>query len=261
MAKQIRLTSSDIEKVKLDFEKYLSGATLSDGKFTFSTVVGDVNRKAKVIYTESAWQKQSALVREFDKEVAWHGIATREDDMDGKDVYMIRDIVVYPQEVTGSTVNTDQQKYEEWIMEFDDDIFNALKMQGHSHVNMGTSPSSVDVEHQEKIIEQLDDDSFYIFMIWNKKNERTIRIYDMRKNLYFTGSDIDVSIQIEDGGLMTFLDEARKMVIEKKYEVKKQQTAPAYNGYYSRNKSSYDDDYDKWSDYYSTGKWKGYFND
>lgn len=258
MAKQIKLTASEIDKLRADFEKALASATLSDGKFTFSTVVGDVNRKAKVVYTEMAWQKQSALVRDFDKEVAWHGIATREESVDGKDVYMIRDILVYPQEVTGSTVNTDQEQYEQWIMQFDDDVFNNLKMQGHSHVNMGTSPSSVDTSHQEKIIEQLDDDSFYIFMIWNKKDERTVKIYDMRKNLYFSGSDVEVVIQLENNGVLEFIEDAKKMVKEKKFETKKTQApaAKSYSGYYSK----YDDD-DRWSNYFNASKWKGYFED
>ena len=39
---------------------------------------------------------------------------------------------------------------------------------GHSHVNMGTSPSSVDLNHQEEILRMLGDNDFYIFMIWNK---------------------------------------------------------------------------------------------
>lgn len=254
MAKQLKLTKSNLDKLREDFEKALASATLSDGKFTFSTVVGDVGRKAKVVYTELAWQKQSALVRDFDKEVAWHGIATREPDEDGKDVYMIRDILVYPQEVTGATVNTDQKKYEEWIMEFDDDVFNNIKMQGHSHVNMGTSPSSVDLTHQEKIIEQLDDDSFYIFMIWNKKNERTVRIYDMMKNLYFSGDDVEIVIQIESDGVLSFIEDAKKMVTEKKYEKKQQPATSSYGGHYPK----YDDD-DRWSGY--AAKWKSYYSD
>ena len=77
-----------------------------------------------------------------------------------KDTYLISDILVYPQEVTGSTVTTDQNEYEMWLMKQEDDVFNNIRMQGHSHVNMSTSPSSVDLNLYDGILSQLDSDMF-----------------------------------------------------------------------------------------------------
>lgn len=211
MAKIIKLTPDVLDEIKRDFEEELAKAKLSDGKFNFSKTFGSITRKASVNFTEKAWQKMQALIREFDKEVAWHGIAYRGDDPT-KDEYYITDILVYPQEVTGATVTADQVKYQTWLMEHDDDVFNNIRMQGHSHVNMSTSPSSVDLALYEKILEQLDDSMFYIFLIYNKRGEKTYMIYDMEKNAKFDTADITVNI-IDDGtGINSFIADAKTKV-------------------------------------------------
>lgn len=237
MSKMIKLTPECIAEIQEDFASILRGAKIADGKINYTKTFGYINRKATVFFSEIAWLKMQTLIREFDKEVAWHGVAYRGEDK-SKDEYYITDILVYPQEVTGATVNTDQEKYEMWLMTHEDDVFNNIRMQGHSHVNMGTTPSGVDTTHQEKILAQLDDDMFYIFMIWNKRGEKTIKIYDLAKNVLFDGTDVSVEIQDDGTGMSSFLADAKKMVIDKKT------TAPStyryngsyggyYNGYYS----------------------------
>lgn len=191
MSKLIKVTQEYLDEVRKDFEEVLTGGKFSDGKITFTKTVGTINRKAKVLFTPDAWHKMQALVSDFDKEVAWHGVAYRGED-GNKDEYYITDILVYPQEVTGATVNTDQEKYEMWLMSHDDDVFNNIRMQGHSHVNMGVTPSGVDTSLYDRILEQLDDEMFYIFMIWNKKKDKTIKIYDLKKNVLFDTADVTV---------------------------------------------------------------------
>lgn len=228
MSKIIKLTPVCMDEVRRDFETALSNIKLSDGKINFTKTFGAVNRKAQLYFTEIAWLKMLSLVREFDKEVAWHGVAKRCDDPE-RDEYIISDILVYPQEVTGATVNTDQEKYERWLMSHDDEVFNNIRMQGHSHVNMSTSPSAVDISHQEKILDQLEDDMFYIFLIWNKRNEKTIKIYDLAKNVLFETADVTVSI-IDDGtGVESLLRDAKEMVQNKKTVT----YGSGYNGVYS----------------------------
>lgn len=184
MSKNIKITDESLNEVRKAFEEALSTGKFSDGKITFTKTLGIVNRKATIFFTELAWLKMQTLIREFDKEVAWHGIAKRGEDA-SKDEYYITDILVYPQEVTGATVSTDQEKYQMWLMSHDDEVFNNIRMQGHSHVNMDVTPSSVDTSLYDRILEQLDDDMFYIFMIWNKRKEKTIKIYDLAKNIFF----------------------------------------------------------------------------
>lgn len=216
MSKIIKLTDEHRDEIRREFDVALAGAKLSDGKISYTKTFGSITRKATLFFSELAYLKMMTLVREFDKEVAWHGLAKRGDD-ESKDEYVVYDILVYPQEVTGATVNTDQEKYQMWLMNHDDDVFNNIRMQGHSHVNMGTTPSTVDTTLYEQILDQLEDDMFYIFLIWNKKNEKTIKIYDLAKNVLFETSDVTVSV-LEDGtGVESFVKAAKEMVQDKKY--------------------------------------------
>lgn len=229
MSKIIKLTPEFIEQCRREFDEYISTARIADGKVSFTKTLNYPDRKATLFFEPDAWIKMDALVRNFDDEVAWHGVAFRGDNPNADDYY-ITDIIVYPQEVTGATVNTDQAEYEQWLMSFDDDVFNNIRMQGHSHVNMGVTPSGVDTTHQEKILEQLDDDMFYIFLIWNKKGDRTIKIYDLAKNVLFETADVNVKIIGENLGIDEFISEAKKMVKKKSYNYGGTYKGPTYIG-------------------------------
>ena len=184
---------------------------MSDGKINYSKSFKYKDASAVLWLTPEAYNKTVALVTAFSDEVAWHGIAARY----GKGEFIIEDIMVYPQEVTGSTVNTDQDGYTKWLYEFDDDLFNRIRMQGHSHVNMGVSPSGVDSGHREKILSQLDGDMFYIFMVWNKRLETHTLIYDMARNVLYDDDDVEVKI-VGDDSMDVFLADAKEKVQKKK---------------------------------------------
>ena len=151
---------------------------------------------------------------DFDKEVAWHGVARRGDDPE-KDEYIISDILVYPQKVTAAHVDMDPIEYAKWIMEHDEDErFSNIRMQGHSHVRMGTTPSGTDIQHQDDIVNMLKDDDFYIFMIWNKYMVSTNKIFDLQKNILFEDSDITWGFTGDDETIADFLSDAKKMVVD-----------------------------------------------
>jgi hypothetical protein len=229
MSKIIRLTSDVFDSVLEDFKDMLESIKLSDGKVNYTKSFDKIERKAELMFTELAWLKMQALIKEFDKEVAWHGIARRGDD-ETKDEYIISDIMVYPQEVTGATVTTDQAEYQTWLYQFDNEVFNNIRFQGHSHVNMSTYPSKTDTDLYEKLLAQLDNTMFYIFMIWNKRGEKTIKIYDLAKNVLFETSDVTVSV-LDDGlGIESLLKDAKGKVREEKY---------SYSGAYFKEKYNY----------------------
>ena len=245
MAKLITLTPDKLDEIRKEFNSALNKAKMSDGKITYTKFFGSIQRKATVYFTALAWKKMQTLIKECDKEVGWHGIAYRSDDPE-KDEYLISDILVYPQVVTGSTVTTDQSKYQDWLMDHDDEVFNNIRMQGHSHVNFGVTPSGVDTSLYERILDQLDDTMFYIFLIYNKKGEKTFLIYDMAKNVLFETADVTVKVvdSISDPVEITgcadederkavqsfirdyrlqksmgsFLEDAKKMVVNKTYQ-------------------------------------------
>jgi hypothetical protein len=236
----ITLPQEILNQYTQEFYEILRTGKFSDGKINFTKTLGTVDRKATVLFTEMAWQKMQTLIREFDKEVAWHGVAERCEE---KDTYLISDILVYPQEVTGSTVTTDQNEYEMWLMKQEDDVFNNIRMQGHSHVNMSTSPSSVDLNLYDGILSQLDSDMFYIFMIYNKRGEKTVKLYDLRENILFETADVTVAVK-EVGDLTGFLEEAKELVVTKTYNYGAGVRAygnsypgyPSYGGYSAQKK-------------------------
>lgn len=246
MSKVIKLTDEQLQECRKDFDTALSTMKLTDGKISFIKTIAAPNEKATLYFDPLAWRKMLTLVKEFDKEVAWHGVAYRGDD-EAKNEYYISDILVYPQKVTGATVNTDQEKYEMWLMQHDDEVFNNIRMQGHSHVNMNTSPSGVDETHQAKILEQLEDDMFYIFLIWNKSNSKFIKIYDLKKNILFETTDVSVEVLDDGSGIDEFLEEAKKLVEDKP-------TTTYYSGssYYGGGNG-----YNYGGSYYSGGNYGG----
>ena len=232
MRKPIKMTEQYMSECRADFEKALQLTKLADGKLNFTKVFSIADKKATVYFTGEAWTKMVMLIKEFDKEVAWHGVARRVED-ESKDEYIISDIMVYPQTVTGASVEMDTEKYAVWLMDnADDERFDNIHMQGHSHVNMGTTPSSVDLNHQEEILNMLGDEDFYIFMIWNKSFTSTNKVYDLKKNILFEDRDITVKIigGVED--LDAFVKAAKDMVKTKAY------VTPSYNanGGYQYNK-------------------------
>ena len=216
MSKIIKITPDVFDGIVEDFKKTLGNLKMSEGKINFTRSFNQIERTAELRFTEIAWLKMQALIREYDKEVAWHGIAKRGENPD-KDEYIISDILVYPQEVSGATVNTDQAEYQNWLFQLENDVFNNLRMQGHSHVNMGVAPSAVDTTLYEGLLSQLDDTMFYIFLIWNKRGDKMVKIYDLEKNILFETADVKISIIDDGSGVEALLRDAKTKVKEKVY--------------------------------------------
>lgn len=258
MSNIISITNEIRETIRREFEEVLDNLKLSDGKISYTKTFTSTSSKATLFFSEVAWVKMQSLVREFSSEIAWHGLATRGDD-ESKNEYYIHDIIVYPQQVSGATVTTDQEEYTNWLYSFDDEQFNNIRMQGHSHVNMGTTPSSVDTALYDSILEQLEGDMFYIFLIWNKRQEKTIKIYDLKKNIMFDTSDVTVIVKNGTLNIADFLGSAKEMAKPKPAAVTPAKTStPAQK---TSNYSAYYDDDDDYSGYggYNYNGYGGYY--
>ena len=159
MSKPIRITQAMKKEIMEDVAKRLDSMVLSDGKATL-----DLNYyypgkdKATVIFSRIAWEKQVRLVDEFSSEVGWHGLVRR--DPDDATKFYIDDLITFPQEVTGATVTPTQGEYDRWNAMLPPEQRNTMRYHGHSHVNMGTSPSGTDTTFQKDIIGRLNGDGF-----------------------------------------------------------------------------------------------------
>lgn len=231
---QIKIDQRRIIEYVKEFETYLNTGKFTDGKITFNRTIAPLpnSERAKIYFTDMAWTKMQILIGCFDKEVAWHGVVSRGGD-ESKYEYCITDILVYPQEVTGATVDMDVGKYDEWIRDnADDERFYHIGMQGHSHVNMTVSPSGKDLEHQKTILGQMSDDMFYIFMILNKLGDKNITIYDLEKNMLFDTADIDIEVLGDGYQIDAFLKDAKDIVKEHVYSYPGTTSLPYYGGGY-----------------------------
>lgn len=217
--KQIKLSEERknevFQKLKEAFEKACE--SIDEQTSTISLKIEPIKTENKpiVYFTPLAYLKIIELVKENSKEVGWHGTAERF----GEENYIVTDIVVYPQIVTAANIDTDDKEFEDWLFDLPIETVNKLRFHGHSHVNMGVSPSGTDLDHREKLTSQLNsEDDFYIFMIINKSHQVSFEIYDTRKNAVFDSNEIDYDIVYNENQVLSeFLDDSNKKVKEKVY--------------------------------------------
>ena len=151
-------------------------------------------KKIKVLYTPTAWLKMHTLVQQTPTEVAWHGIVDYNRE---SNTILVDDILVYPQEVSGGTVDSIDEEYGPWLMALDQKVFERLRMQGHSHVNMGVGASGTDRNYYDNVIlPQLKD--YYLFIILNKRGEVYAEFYDIENNLMYEDKDIEHDLLLQN---------------------------------------------------------------
>ena len=185
--RHIIMTPATIEEMCEKLREQLNGAYVGKDNYTVTVPtkleIADSDKPTIIVSTE-ADRKISALVEQCKDEIAWNGTVTYDED---SNTYYIEDIFVFPQEVTRSTA-TATDDYGLWLSQFSDEEFSKLRFHGHSHVNMGVSPSGVDTTFQEDLINTVQD--FYIFAIYNKKGDYNVWIYNKVKNLVYETKDI-----------------------------------------------------------------------
>lgn len=149
------------------------------------------NRPPMIKFTETAYRKMMALVNASNQEIAWHGLVRK---LQNPLVYEVYDIVCYPQHTTAATVESDDDNYPMWIMKQPEEVWNNIHLQGHSHVNMGVSPSGTDVENWTKLFDTVMADNtatFYIVMIINKAEKIYAKILDKELGVIFEDADVE----------------------------------------------------------------------
>lgn len=182
-----------VEELVKEFQEEISKLGRGVDRISFTKTLNKPDYpKAKIEVTPEAHAKMTTLTALCQKEIGWHMIVDKLDT----GIYRISDVVVYPQTVTGVTVTTDDVDYTSWLYKFDDETFNKIRGQGHSHVNMGTFASATDEAYMTQVLQQIDD--YYVFLIMNKKGELYTRVYDFVDNVYYENGDSEYLIMLED---------------------------------------------------------------
>lgn len=195
--KKINIDDTFKQDLITRFTNYINTTKFTDSKITFSanfdnSVNATKEEKPTVYISTIAYLKMMMYVRDTDTEIAWHGTVERNQKQNW---YYIKDVFLYPQTIRATTVSTDQEKYQEWLQNIEDDeVFNNIRFQGHSHVNMAVSPSGTDLDMYDNFLQVLPKNDYYIFMIMNKSGDITCLIYDLAKNIIYETADINIKI-------------------------------------------------------------------
>ena len=195
--------------------------------------------KPVILYSPIAWIKIQEFTDKYNHEVALHGLVKK---LKGPGQYYIYDVMAYPQRTTAATVKATDD-YDMWLHKHSDSVFNDIRMQYHSHVNMPTGASGVDTSYYESMISDIQD--YYIFIIGNKSSSMNHMVYDKEQNILFEKADIvyDVVDPATKKSLETWLQESDEFVETPVSAVSSLWTppaSPAAESYYSKPNTEYE---------------------
>lgn len=203
-----------------------------------------------VLININALNKMKEYIRQSNKEIGWLGTVVKENG-----IYNILDVYLFKQEVHETTTEITTDGLNEFAMEIlsqEDgmEIWNNMKMWGHSHVNMSTSPSVQDDNQMDLFTQNAND--FFIRIIANKKDEFRIDVWDYEKGVIYEklnyiidyGKDAELiqELQMKIFKLQSIIDDKinvkKEMIDEVAKEIKEKvkektlQTYPTYNNSY-----------------------------
>ena len=201
MAKPLYITNDMKDRAYADLEKKFeemkskikAGEILKDSTIEYKQAFKwpeESFDRPTIEFTPKAWIKTAGLVATTSSEIAWHGIVNRTDDLH----FVVEDIIMFPQSVTAATVTVDQEEKMKWFCDtFKGADRNKVRLHGHSHVDMGTTPSGTDM-NSRSFIKEMVNDQYYIFMIINKSYSMNITLYDMKTNGVYEKEDMNIII-------------------------------------------------------------------
>lgn len=193
--KKIKVSEEYLTTFLEQIKASLQGKKVIPEKMTYETnpsIKLKDDEKIAIIFEDDARKKMLELVRQAKDEIGWHGTVERK----GEKEFVIKDIFVFPQTVTGATVTTNEEEYLNFIMQLTDEEINNMRLYGHSHVNMPVSPSSTDDVYQENLMQNVQD--YYIFGIFNKSGGAWWNVYDVEKNILYEDKDIKYQYYVSE---------------------------------------------------------------
>lgn len=168
----------------------------------------------KIIIKLSALLKMKGYVEHCDSEIAWLGLVEKNNT-----TYTIIDVDLMQQDVSSATAEIHEKGLQEYAERFinkgDYESLGKIRVWGHSHVNMDTSPSSTDEETLEEYGENCE---YFIRIIANKKGKLTVDFIDMIDDLRFDNVQWEVEYPDEIADLLKRIDETEDLLskLEKK---------------------------------------------
>ena len=192
-----------------------------------------VYKKPTLYFTPTALEKTRLYVESCDTEIGWLG----EIEPIGND-FLCKDVYLPEQDVHSATTEMQPDDLIKFASEHDDELMEKLCLWGHSHVNMGTSPSGQD-DNQVDLFRDTSMQHFFR-VIANKKGELNVTYYDAKNSITVTNSAwaLYSPCEVDEDAVRA---EVKSKLREKKYTTYTKDTI-------TYPKSCYDyDDYDGWN--------------
>lgn len=183
---------------------------------------GETPRTPRVIYTTRVYQQITYLVHRCNLEVGWWGLV----DVQPCGDYLITEIFVPPQTVTGVETDIEAEAMTALAIELMDRDLDPGKLYyyGHSHVNMGVSPSGQDESNTDQY---LDACPIFIREIRNKKGESKVDIFDTTANVVYQCVENIPEWDLIPGDVVQEIDDiVESCVKERKYQPPAATTQP-----------------------------------
>ena len=220
----------------------------------------------KISINLNAMNKMKEYVRQSDLEIGWLGTSRRVGN-----VFYIDDVFLFRQEVHATTTEITTEGLNEFAMDllYEEngvEIWNNMKVWGHSHVTMPTTPSGQDDKQIEVFAENAED--FFIRIIANKSGDFRIDLYDFTTGVIYEklpyeisyGADTDIIeslykkiAEIEEM-ICTRIDPSEELINSIKSEIGDKVTKKIYN----TNKNNVSTSSSWWSDYTDYSRYGNY---
>jgi len=139
-----------------------------------STPLTERNDVAPIVYyTAEVWLTIQHIVQVSTGEIGWLGLVE-----EGDGYYIIREVFIPKQVVTGTTTEIEPEAMLDLTMQLldEDKDPSMLRYWGHSHVNMQVRPSGTD---EKQVSEYLKHADWFIRGIYNKCNDSKVDVYDV----------------------------------------------------------------------------------
>lgn len=181
-----------------------------------------LDNRYEVYLTPQARQKMEMYCDLSEGEIGWLGFV---EDM-GTAGFLVTDVALLKQEVHATTTEiTPEGLLDFWNATSPEDQCK-IKIWGHSHVNMGVSPSGQDNEQMNYFKEGND---WFIRLITNKKREYYVDVYDYKNG---------VKIHCDQSDLKDFNPEADNLKSVIEAEIKEKVSKKEYKSTTSSTSSS-----------------------
>lgn len=148
--------------------------------------------QSRIFITPKALNDMTIMVDECDTEIGWMGMVDRIDY-----TFIIRNVFLTKQEVSAASVDLDKADFADKLIGMEIDDMNRIRFWGHSHVNMGTTPSGTDVNELKEFVQ--DGAEYFISGIFNKSGQASftllfdngLKISDVPWSLYVPAGEAD----------------------------------------------------------------------